>query len=293
MVYVFFSILPLKCYQNNNTAACRGRGNDRNLPRREEDSSHISRLTQPKVKKSRWDVARSPSRCTSLQTSFGADDWPPNFEGYGSLYIFDPRCGMFYEPASNFFYDPTTKLYYSNKRSAYFQFDESKIPAFQEVKCTPIDAESSYAAHNTASEAFENNSKIEIKIKPKKAKNPKHPKPVTKARLPEIVLNQAQKNQLALMDRWSEKAKLTKPISDSTLNNKRSALGGTTSTVQDYGEVRKTSHGEPLCLLCLRKFTSVEKLRLHEMGSVLHKENAAKKSSLGKRKAAGSSEHLH
>ena len=64
------------------------------------------------------------------------------------------------------------------------------------------------------------------------------------------------------------------------------------STVQDHGEIRKTSKGESLCLLCFRKFTSVEELRLHEMGSVLHKENAAKKSSLGKGKAAGSSEHL-
>ena len=283
----FFPILSLKCYQKNNIAPYRG--SDRNRPRRGEDSSHISRLTQPKAKKSRWDVARSPSRCTSLQTPFGADNWPPNFEGYGSLYIFDPRCGMFYEPASNFFYDPTTKLYYSSKKGTYFQFDESKIPAFQAVKCTPEGAESSHAVHNTESEAFENNSKIELKIKPKKAKNLK---PVTEARLPEIVLNQAQKKQLALMDQWSEKAKVTKAVSDRTLKKKRSALGGTASTVQDHGEVRKTAHGEPLCLLCLRKFTSVEKLRLHEMGSLLHEENSAKKSSLGKRNAAGSSEHL-
>jgi hypothetical protein len=260
------------------------------MPRRGEDSSHISRLTPPKVKKLRWDVARSPSCCTSLQTQFGVDDWPPNFEGYGSLYIFDPRCGMFYEPASNFFYDPTTKLYYSNKKGAYFQYDERKVPAFKEVKCTPKDAESSHAAHKTESEAFENNSKIELKIKPKKAKNRK---PVAEARLPKMVLNQSQKKQLALMDQWSEKAKLTKATSDSALSKKRSALEGTTSTVQDHGEVRKTPQGKPLCLLCLRKFTNVEKLRMHETGSVLHKENAAKKSSLGKRKAAGSTKHLH
>jgi hypothetical protein len=231
------------------------------------------------VKKSRWDVARSPS----------ADDWPPNFEGCGSVYIFDHRCGMFYEPASNFFYDPKTKLYYSNKKSAYFQYDESKVPTFEEVTSTPIDAESSHAAHNTENEASENKSKIELKIKPKKAKSPK---PVAEARLPKMVLNQAQKKQLALMDQWSEKAKRTKATSDSTINKKRSALGGTASTAQDPGKVRKTALGEPLCLLCLRKFTSVEKLRLHETGSVLHKRNAAKKSSLGKRKAAGSREHL-
>lgn len=281
------SLFSRKCYRNNNTAVYKC--SDCNIPRIGEDSSHVSILTQPKVKKSRWDVARSPSRCSSLQTPFGADDWPPNFEGYGSLYIFDPRCGMFYEPVSNFFYDPKTKLYYSNKKSAYFQYDESKAPAFQVVKYTPIDAESSPAAHNAESEASENSSKIELKIKPKKAKSPK---PVAEARLPEMVLNQAQKKQFALMEQWSEKAKLAKAISDSTINKKRSALGGTASTAQDPGEVRKTSKGQPLCLLCLRKFTSVEKLRLHETGSALHKENAAKTSSLGKRKAAESSEDL-
>jgi hypothetical protein len=218
-----------------------------------------------------------------LQTSNGTDDWPPNFEGYDSLYIFDHRCGMFYEPVSDFFYDAKTKLYYSTKKSAYFRYDESLVPAFQEAKCTPVDAESSHAAP-------EHKNKIELKIKPKKAKSSK---PVAEARLPKMVLNQAQKKQLALIDQWAEKAKLTMATSDSTISTKRSALVGAASTAQDPGEVQKTPQGEPLCLLCLRKFTSVEKLRLHETGSVLHKLNAAKKSSLGKRrKAAGSREHL-
>jgi RNA-binding protein 5/10 len=42
-------------------------------------------------------------------------------------------------------------------------------------------------------------------------------------------------------------------------------------------KIAKTAKGEPMCLLCKRKFPNVEKLRQHEQLSALHKDNLAKK----------------
>eukprot|EP00978_Attheya_sp_CCMP212_P047013 scaffold421188_cov47-Attheya_sp.AAC.3 len=42
-------------------------------------------------------------------------------------------------------------------------------------------------------------------------------------------------------------------------------------------EVKKTASGQPICLLCKRKFANTDKLRQHEQISKLHKDNLAKK----------------
>ena len=46
--------------------------------------------------------------------------------------------------------------------------------------------------------------------------------------------------------------------------------------------VVKTSAGEPICTVCMRKFPNMENLRLHEKASALHKQNLAKAKELMK-----------
>uniref|UniRef100_A0A7S4J9T4 G-patch domain-containing protein n=1 Tax=Odontella aurita TaxID=265563 RepID=A0A7S4J9T4_9STRA len=59
---------------------------------------------------------------------------------------------------------------------------------------------------------------------------------------------------------------------------KSSHLAASTSKpLPDPNKVAKTPDGKPICLLCRRKFPSLEKLRQHERVSALHKQNLAKK----------------
>jgi hypothetical protein len=55
---------------------------------------------------------------------------------------------------------------------------------------------------------------------------------------------------------------------------------------QKERDIVKTKSGEPICALCMRRFPSIEKLRLHEIASALHKDNLAKRAALEKQNAA-------
>jgi len=79
-------------------------------------------------------------------------------------------------------------------------------------------------------------------------------------------LPQAHKKHAKDMNKWSERVK------------ERKEEGGTGEVRPPVcKKVKTTAAGQPICILCRRKFATVEKLQQHEKLSALHKENLAKK----------------
>jgi OCRE domain len=76
-------------------------------------------------------------------------EWPPCFETDGSMYVLDPRCGMFYEHTSDFFYDPKSKLYFGTRQETYYQYDATQNPPFVSTSESAEGASSSVAAQKS------------------------------------------------------------------------------------------------------------------------------------------------
>jgi len=228
-------------------------------------------------------------------------EWPPSFQNEGSAFTFDARSAMFYEPLSNFFYDPKSKLYYGNKKSAYFRYDESNDPPFIEVKkMTTKEVEEheqqgdfsqeKLAATNdqTQTPTVASKPKIAIHLKTKKVRSSistgnsssNQPTPATVSRV--------KKEQIANIGKWTEKqaelkqseALVAAPVEATdtavTISASSAPLQEERAQKPKQPKVRTTAKGEPICALCKRKFPNMEKLRLHEKGSELHKKNLLK-----------------
>jgi RNA-binding protein 5/10 len=203
--------------------------------------------------------------------------------------VFDSRSGMFYESRSDFFYDPKSKLYYGNKKGAYFCYDDTTNPPFIEVhrmvpaaaagttESTPGDASTSTAGATKPDGDAIGKAVIAIKLKTKKIKKQKGG---SIAKVVPIV-SKVQKEQVANIEKWSEKKaeiQADRPVLPSiTVNPPPSIIvPSPSSATTDHAKVATTAKGEPICTICKRKFSTIDKLRLHEKASELHKQNLAK-----------------
>jgi len=99
-----------------------------------------------------------------------------------------------------------------------------------------------------------------------------------------VLNSQNQKKHEANMEKWSERGKEIRGVTIATdaaapvlEQQAESPLMAKQTETQSCVQVTKTKCGQPICLLCKRKFASVEKLRQHEKVSALHKQNLAKK----------------
>jgi len=240
-------------------------------------------------------------------------DWPPSFDTEGASYIFDSRSGMFYHPPSDFFYDPKTKLYYSNKKAQYYHFvggeDANAIPflpvqaggggnATATVEGVLESSNSDSLDKKDAVPNLEQKPKIAISLKTKVTNHPvkslNEVAVVEKSKLNEQkkaalkdsshltaetsppVIPQSHKKHEEDMEKWSGRVKeLHKD--DKSAN----AKGSSTSR-----KIKRTASGQPICLLCRRKFASVEKLEQHEKLSALHQANLAKKTAADAEKSS-------
>lgn len=277
----------------------RGRDGDYYGPPRERDDDDYDR----RRKKSKH--SEQPPRKV---------EWPPAFEAAGASYIFDARSGMFYEPASDFFYDPKTKLYYSNKRQKYFHFVKGGEPEFQVVEeqqqgaggvagGAAVDASQAGVTGNqvnasqpgtieTVNSNGDSKAKIAISLKttalssataavaPVSAAATKRSKLIEKLRKASSAqaseshnegAPQVHKQHAKDMDVWSSRVKEMKgeEAPGTAANN--------TPVLTEQTEVKTTASGQPICVLCRRKFANLEKLQQHEKLSALHKENLARK----------------
>lgn len=213
------------------------------------------------------------------------EEWPPCFDKDGSSFVFDSRSAMFYESLSDFFYDPKSKLYYGNRKGAYFRYDGAKDPPFVEVQKVSESAAVSSSRdgpHNTmdqvplqstkvAAESSKPKIAIKLKIKMMKSSSGNKSASLGTELSTAAAVSKSHKEKIANIEKWTEKQAELKqnPIADAPTTVPD-------STNKSDGEVRMTVKGEPICVVCRRKFPNIDKLRLHERASELHKQNLQK-----------------
>mmetsp|Transcript_24487 Transcript_24487/g.44172 ORF Transcript_24487/g.44172 Transcript_24487/m.44172 type:complete len:367 (-) Transcript_24487:166-1266(-) len=223
---------------------------------------------------------------------------------------------MFYEPFSDFFYDPKTKFYYGNAKKKYFKYDadaEDGKGAFRPIggeEGGESDAVSGVVTAAAGEESMKNvtptpasavESKPEkVELKPKIAislKTTISPKDsnnnikslnevaaMEKTKLQKKIvqrkestlsagennagtIHQPLKKHAKDMDKWSERVKEMRDETDAKCD----------VVPPPSKKIKTTTSGQPICVLCRRKFPTLEKLQQHEKLSALHKENLVKK----------------
>lgn len=261
---------------------------DRKDFRRGRSPSISSARSDPPFKRGRrfGSVSRSPGRLMISPAPIDTVEWPPCFEIDGSAFVFHPASGMFYEEKSEFFYDPKTKLYYGAKKFAYFRYDEDMDPPFVETQradpsqgtpTEPVEPPLTLPPVNgVSSTSPDDKPKIAIKLKTKKLKKSKGSVVSEASETITMPVSKVQKEQEAILEKWREKQAELKALHP---------MPAPVSAAAAAEEIKRTIKGEPICVICKRKFPTIEKLRLHETKSELHKSNLAKAAQLASEKA--------
>jgi RNA-binding protein 5/10 len=176
---------------------------------------------------------------------------------------------MFFEERSDFFYDPKARLYYGAKKKAYFRYDDSQVPPFVETERvdaaqgTPLEPVAPLLLLPPTSGATGEKHKIVINLKTKKTKKPQTSTAAEGASSFPIIQTKVQKTQVENIEKWQIKQAELKAESS-------------VPVVPIITEIQRTANGEPICVICQRKFPTVDKFRLHEAKSEMHKSNLAK-----------------
>jgi hypothetical protein len=225
---------------------------------------------------------------TEVQNPIEPKEWPPSFQENGSAFVFDVRSAMFYERLSDFFYDPKSKLYYGNKKCAYFRYDDTKEPPFVEVqKMTTEQVEEQRSSGGIAQEKVAppllklkavglSKPKIAIKFRTKKVKSSVAVSTLSSreaATTTTVSVSKAKQQQIANIGKWNEQQAELKQ-QQGVVDPNPSVQGSTLPLAPS--KIKTTIKGEPICLVCKKKFPNLAKLRLHEKGSELHKKNLLK-----------------
>ncbi|KAL7552501.1 hypothetical protein ACHAWF_015750 [Thalassiosira exigua] len=226
---------------------------------------------------------------------------------------------MFYEPSSDFFYDPKTKLYYGNKKQQYYRYDADKKPfVYQPVGGANGGAGGQAGGPGAQQQVVtvaEENGEVPLE-EPNAEARPEPPKPKIAITLKTAVPKDGGAGVKSLKEAAAEersKLQEQKKIQERAIRKKESTLSDGAENAagkkrakdldkwserqresrDDGGEassspqkIKTTASGQPICVLCRRKFASVEKLRQHEKLSPMHKENLAKKAAADAAKRA-------
>jgi RNA-binding protein 5/10 len=207
-------------------------------------------------------------------------EWPPLFEEEGASYVFDDRSSMFYEPRSDFFFDPRSKLYYGNRQQAYYRYNDTRQPPFDEVSGTGVGhgqsnkkvGDTPQDSHKEAQVVPKMKLNIKLKTRPLTSKSSQEKDGSAREKRDRPASNHTKRQYVAKMEKW----------------NILNSAGEKSSTFSiEQSVIQKTSKGEPLCKLCVRKFHSLEHLHRHEAMSDLHKDNLKKASLILAKKQTG------
>jgi len=233
-------------------------------------------------------------------------EWPPQFETSGAAYVFDANSGFFYETASDFFYDPKTKWYYGNKQRTYFTYAAGEEPPFRpisidtsvvdtknviqsEEKVLSCTTGATTSATTTSGAGKAGKKKISICLKRKtlgitvtlatesspvmgattsetamEIPPSSSPRPVLVETVPKAPLVEAS---------YATNTAAETPVQQTLISSLNPEKQSKATTI-------KTNGKPPVCLLCKRKFANMEKLKLHNELSALHKQNLLKKAAV-------------
>mmetsp|Transcript_37145 Transcript_37145/g.90052 ORF Transcript_37145/g.90052 Transcript_37145/m.90052 type:complete len:552 (-) Transcript_37145:64-1719(-) len=272
----------------------RGRGQQRSRSQSVEHDDTDQRKGREILNK---DDDENTARNQEQQKNKVPKEWPPQFDEEPSSFVFDARSGMFWEGESQFFYDPKTKLYYSNRQAVYYRYDSNEKPPFVEFqKVAPSESNQDVTDVVSAttldgditSPSTAPGIKIAIKTKKLKrssiqAKNDKEPSNQTVKVSSDQVTSTGTPSSLSKekqnIEKWSRQQQLRQKKEDGNVSPTQEE--GATKTKP---KVRTTAKGEPICLICKRKFPTLAKLQLHEKASQLHKQNLEKLKTEAKQK---------
>jgi hypothetical protein len=161
---------------------------------------------------------------------------------------------MFYHASSQFFFDPKTKLYYGNKEQTYYVYCKGEHPPFKKFKqettanIPQVEQETTVEPKKTI--AISLKTKVFASSEKNDNKKKKEETPLSTAQ----AVSRAKKLHASNIDRWSERGR----------------------EISGKGQVVRTKCGQPVCLLCKRKFTDLQKLERHEDLSEMHKMKLSK-----------------
>mmetsp|Transcript_6672 Transcript_6672/g.7517 ORF Transcript_6672/g.7517 Transcript_6672/m.7517 type:complete len:426 (-) Transcript_6672:83-1360(-) len=89
----------------------------------------------------------------------------------------------------------------------------------------------------------------------------------------------AQKNRHADIEKWNQRAEENKgeKIPSTLSSSSQKSKSNINDAFLEKRRVKVTKQGKPICILCKRKFSDIEKLKQHENLSALHRQNLAHK----------------
>jgi len=216
---------------------------------------------------------------------------------------------------ATFFYDPKLKLYYGNEKQKYYEYcgESGARPPFREVDNQNQDSSATNNAVGGENGALagdkvtlsgqdlivqalqggaashgnmkkDEKKKIAICLKTKTSGGKNNAKSImnkdkTNATSTLLASSRTEKKHNADIEKWVKRGKEAQDSSDTTKVNDRASEDAITpaDTCKKVStEVKTTTSGKPICLLCRRKFADIKKLRQHEKLSALHKENLLK-----------------
>ncbi|EEY58213.1 uncharacterized protein PITG_00851 [Phytophthora infestans T30-4] len=174
--------------------------------------------------------------------------WPPPFETAGGSYVYVSEYGLYWDPDSLFYYDAHTLVYHNSFTGLYYRCvdpQSSGASAFQVIEPPlPVDDEA-YSDATTAKTPAASKAALSLSLKKDKKKAPGISFAI---KTTAIGMKRKSADDIA---KWSQR--------------QHSVIDALTSVPQQL----------PICLLCRRKFGSLEMLRKHEKLSKLHLANLA------------------
>lgn len=239
--------------------------------------------------------------------------WPLPFETAGGSYVYVSEYGLYWEPESLFYYDAHTKVYYNSFSGAYYRCvnpGSSGAAAFQ-VLAAPVPVDDEVYNEATAVKTPPSSKQaLSLSLKKDKKKGagisfaiktsaftppvpPSENSSKTKATgipalaastsVASIGMKRKSADDIAKWSQRQRESKLQNVGDSSTVTFKQLTTGpaqsapATSHAVSSVIDALTNVPQEvPICLLCRRKFGSLEMLHKHEKLSKLHLTNLAK-----------------
>ncbi|KAI9996556.1 hypothetical protein PInf_014288 [Phytophthora infestans] len=238
--------------------------------------------------------------------------WPPPFETAGGSYVYVSEYGLYWDPDSLFYYDAHTLVYHNSFTGLYYRCvdpQSSGASAFQVIEPPlPVDDEA-YSDATTAKTPAASKAALSLSLKKDKKKAPGISFAIKTTAFASAASVSEQSNQVKAVGSGVAPAAAS-AVGGTSIGMKRKSADDIAKWSQRQREAKEPEAGNanttvtprtditaepraastadsvidaltsvpqqlPICLLCRRKFGSLEMLRKHEKLSKLHLANLA------------------
>ncbi|TYZ69398.1 hypothetical protein PybrP1_007735, partial [[Pythium] brassicae (nom. inval.)] len=200
--------------------------------------------------------------------------WPLPFETGGGSFVFAGEHGLYYDADSMFYYDTQSKLYYSAFSGEYFCCRDGATFALFAPPAPSDDAPLTLSKKEKKPLAFgavTGSSVAASKLKDAFSGDPPAAVGATPSMKRKSADDIAKWSQLQRGSKDADSGKKPAPLASPPV-----ATSASPAAAAALDTLVSAAAEAPICLLCRRKFTSMELLRKHETLSALHQANLAK-----------------